>query len=304
MLKEYLSTLANKLRSVLETTEKINAQNFVDKIQDVYSKGQSYGYDIGYMTGAQAAYPQGKQDGYEQGITEGIEQGKQEGIEEGKQAEYDKFWDNFQNYGNRTEYKESYQHEGWNDVTFRPKYDMNLTGARYMFSYDKITNLKQILIDCGVTINFSKVSDLYYFAFDCKSLTHLPEIGSSKVINLQYSFYKNLNLESIDKVIISNDGKCTFNQTFHTCSKLQNVIFEGVIGQNGLDIQWSSKLNKESIRSIINCLSTTTSGLSITLSLTAVKKAFETSSGANDGNTSEEWLNLTSTKTNWAINLI
>lgn len=70
MLKEYLSTLANKLRSVLETTEKINAQNFVDKIQEVYSKGQSYGYDIGYMTGAQAAYPQGKQ--------EGIEQGKQE----------------------------------------------------------------------------------------------------------------------------------------------------------------------------------------------------------------------------------
>lgn len=47
MLKEYLSTLANKFKSVLETSDKINAQNFVDKIQEVYSKGYTEGKPLG-----------------------------------------------------------------------------------------------------------------------------------------------------------------------------------------------------------------------------------------------------------------
>lgn len=38
--------------------------------QKVYKAGEAYGYDNGYMSGAQAAYPQGKQDGYEEGKQE------------------------------------------------------------------------------------------------------------------------------------------------------------------------------------------------------------------------------------------
>lgn len=64
------------------------------------------------------------------------------------------------------------------------------------------------------------------------------------------------------------------------------------------------KLSKPSITSIINCLSTTTSGLTVTLSKTAVNNAFETSEGVADGSTSQEWLNLVATKTNWTISLV
>lgn len=39
MLREYLSTLANAMRSKLGSTTKINAQDFVDKIGEVYDKG-------------------------------------------------------------------------------------------------------------------------------------------------------------------------------------------------------------------------------------------------------------------------
>lgn len=40
MLKEYLSTLANAFRSKLGITDKINAQNFPDKVNEVYDKGK------------------------------------------------------------------------------------------------------------------------------------------------------------------------------------------------------------------------------------------------------------------------
>ena len=45
MLKEYLSTLANAFRSVLGTTDKINAQNFASKVNEVYEKGKAEGGD-------------------------------------------------------------------------------------------------------------------------------------------------------------------------------------------------------------------------------------------------------------------
>ena len=50
-------------------------------------------------------------------------------------------------------------------------------------------------------------------------------------------------------------------------------------------------------------LSTTTTGLTVTFSKTAVDKAFETAEGANDGSTSPEWLALVATRPNWGIGL-
>jgi hypothetical protein len=67
----------------------------------------------------------------------------------------------------------------------------------------------------------------------------------------------------------------------------------GTVSVSGLNLQWSTKLSKASITSIINCLSSTTSGLSITLSKTAVDNAF----------TAEEWAALENTKHNWTIAL-
>lgn len=41
MLKEYLSNIANTIRSKLGTTDKVNAQDFADKVNEVYDKGRS-----------------------------------------------------------------------------------------------------------------------------------------------------------------------------------------------------------------------------------------------------------------------
>ena len=51
MLKEYLSSIANKFRDVLGTTEPINAQDFVDKIEETkrysWNEGMGTGYNLG-----------------------------------------------------------------------------------------------------------------------------------------------------------------------------------------------------------------------------------------------------------------
>lgn len=51
MLKEYLSTLANKFREIIGETDKINAQDFADKIVEVYEKGKAEGVTEGKPLG-------------------------------------------------------------------------------------------------------------------------------------------------------------------------------------------------------------------------------------------------------------
>ena len=111
------------------------------------------------------------------------------------------------------------------------------------------------------------------------------------------------SLHTIDKLILAQDGSQTFTSTFSTMIALENIEIEGTIGKNGFSLSQSQKLSKKSLISVVEHLSTTTSGLSVSLSKNAVNKAFETSVGANDGTTSTEWLALIGKKSNWTISL-
>lgn len=70
-------------------------------------------------------------------------------------------------------------------------------------------------------------------------------------------------------------------------------VEEGTIS-NSLNMQWSTKLTKASITSIIEHLSTTTSGLTLTLPKTAKEAAF----------TTDEWVVIVAAKSNWNISLV
>ena len=146
---------------------------------------------------------------------------------------------------------------------------------------------------------------MFYGAY----IAEIGEIDMSKVTsgtNSQYTFAQlsisNSKLVKIDK-IISSASTVFHSTTFQNCAALTHVIFEGVIATNGLNLKDSPNLDKDSITSVINCLSTDTTSLSFTLSLNAVNKAFETSEGANDGSTSVDWVALRDSKTNWTISL-
>ena len=290
MLIAYLTLIANAIRSKLGSTAKINAQNFADKIGEVYDKGFKEGNDFGA----------------ELGYLSGLREGREKGIEQGKQAEYDAFWDAFQQNGNRTDYPASFG-GSWSIETFKPKYNIAPVGTSYMMfrqhnQENEPYDLVEHLANLGVALDFSKCTFISY-TFSLANFSRIGIVDSSKNTNL-ISVFDGCEAETIDKVILKADGTNTLSGTFNNCKNLKNIVFEGVIGKNGLNLQWSTELTKASIKSVINCLSATTSDLSVTLSLNAVKKAFETSSGVADGNTSAEWLNLIATKSNWTINLV
>jgi hypothetical protein len=228
---------------------------------------------------------------------EGIEIGDTEkAFEDGKKAEYDVFWDALQDGGNLTTYLSKFRGAGWNNQTFKPKYSIRPIAANNIFSECKITNLKKILSDCGVEfdlsgVQYSQISQL----FSNSDITDVGVLDVSSCTSLAYLLFQAYKLVNVDKIVLSSDGNTTFNNTtFQSCPELQEVRFEGVIVQNGFNMQWSKKLSKASITSVINALSTTTSGLIVTLSKTAKEAAF----------TADEWTALVNTRPNWTITLV
>ena len=66
----------------------------------------------------------------------------------------DEFWNIYQENGKRTNYSYGFSGRGWSDETFKPKFDIIHKGGslQYLFAESRITNLKAILEECGVTL--------------------------------------------------------------------------------------------------------------------------------------------------------
>lgn len=199
-----------------------------------------------------------------------IAENEQKVYDAGKKAGHDDFWDSYQQKGALTYYSGSFYGCGWNDSTFKPKYDIRPTSALNMFRENKITNLKEILRQCGVSLDLSNISAFGY-AFYASTVTELPTLDVSKVTASAQSFY---NCSRLTDVGFKMSEKTKLdNNTFQNCSALRNVIIEGIVANN-LNFQWSTNLSRDSIESVINHLSGTASGCTLTLSEEAVRNAF------------------------------
>lgn len=224
-----------------------------------------------------------------------IAENEQRVYDAGKKAEYDAFWDSYQENGNRTNYEYSFSGLGWNDETFKPQYDIKISQSTHMFSGCGITDLVGLLERCGVSFDTSKSIGTSYVATNSTTITTFPSYDCRNRSHMNYFITNCPKLRSIGTLTLKDDGSQAFTlNTLNGNTNLEEIRFEGVIGQNGLDLHWSKKLSKASIESIINHLSTTTSGLTVTLSQEAVNNAF----------TAEEWAALIATRTNWTISLV
>lgn len=145
------------------------------------------------------------------------------------------------------------------------------------------------------------------FCLNCKSLKRVV------IRNMPSKFTAAINmfggciaLESVETLNFTGVKSFTnssVNHCFYNCSSLKDLrVVENCI-EVSISLQWSPILSAESIRNTFGGLNSEVTGQTLTLSLTAVKKAFETSKGANDGDTSAEWLALKDTKPNWTISL-
>lgn len=232
--------------------------------------------------------------------------------EAGREIEHSRMWDVLQPNGNgEYNYNSRIGYFGSGKYTFDnfyPEYDIRPVGdADYLFydwgyGYGNVDgSFIQRFKECGVMLDTSKATSMNnIFAYN--KAIDFPTVDFSSAIGVQSGCFNACSSATkIEKIIVNEN--VGFNNWFESCVNLEEVIFEGVIGQNGLDFSPCTKLSKASFMNNVIKLSPYTMGLSITFSLAAVKKAFETSEGANDGNTSDAWLTLCGRRDNWTISL-
>lgn len=225
-------------------------------------------------------------------------------FEAGKKSEYDAFWDVYQDYGHRSNYRGAFAGAGWNKNTFSPKYDLCPTIATMMFSYFFYNipfNLQNFLKEKEIVFDFSNVSECSQ-TFIWSGIEELGVIDTRKSANISSLFYYAHLLKKIEKLILKEEPQ-KIDNIFDGCGSLIDITIEGEFFYN-LKLKDCKKLSYNSIISVINALSQESSGTTISFSIVAINNAFETAVGAADGSTSEEWLALANTKPNWTISLV
>lgn len=179
-----------------------------------------------------------------------VAENEQRVFDAGKRAEYDRFWDDYQQNGNRTDYTNGFG-GCWSAETFKPKYSMRPTTAYMMLRYMRAkVDLVEHLKSLGVTLDFSNCTNFQY-TFYGSQFTRVGVIDISKANNnnVQTMFGSCGNLETVDRLIVNENQVINF---FSSASSLTNLKIEGVIGQN-VDIH-HSPLSVESMKGIFSCL--------------------------------------------------
>lgn len=251
--------------------------------------------------------------GYSAGQADGgdTETAYNNGVTDGKQAEYDRFWDNYQQNGNREDYKCAFAGSAWTTEILRPKYPIAIVD-------EKTTSRNAYKMFKRLGYNVAEGND-----FDMTELCKRVDLSGAR--NLQGLLYnacvKNVTIDAsssttlqeafrggdggrINYLTLTVSDACTnYTNAFYYCNRLTDLTFtQGSVIAAAVDLK-NSPLNKASIESVMAALSDTTTGLTATFKATAVNTAFETSGGAADGSTSEEWLALVASKENWTITL-
>lgn len=239
-----------------------------NNVQKVFEAGKQQGHGEGYDSGYDAGLEAGKEIG-----------GYNEGFEEGKKKEQSDFWDIFQNYGSESgmSYNEVFGKGRFTDANYNPKYPIQVvegTNSGYaMFNgAGNITDIKVPIYHRG--------TNLGYLFNACRTLKRIPALHMlAEVTNFQSAFYH--------------------------CLLLEDITITGTIGEN-IDFQWSKKLTRASIESILNALSDTATGKTLTLSNDAVYEAFALRD--DDGNKLPYlegiWQEYIYIKSNWTITLV
>ena len=284
-VNEKMTAIADTIRSFTGKPGKLGLDDMPGAINEAVAAN---GYEEGYRTG----YDDGEENGYINGYADGNDDGRIEG----KQAEYDRFWDAVHNSIEANSCQNVFAGAAWTKDTFRPKYSiLNIANPYMMFRNSRIeVDLPALLEELGIEITFYPGIPMQYTFYGTR-FTRLGVLDFRDCQYLTQCCYDNPKLVTIDKVMCNNKTK--FDNVFGYCSALENVTFEGELANNGLSFQYSTKLSKASIESVINVLSSTTSGLTVTLSKTAVETAFGSTTAA-------EWTALVATKSNWTISLV
>lgn len=248
---------------------------------DVYDHGWSKGNMAGISEGFENGRNLGRQEGYDEGYAAGVAAGGgggasyEQGVEDGKKAAYDTLWDALQENGNRRSYQYSFYSTSltWTNEIYNPKYPI-ICDDSTAYTATSIFHGNSYITDTKVpiTIRDTRMDNTF---MNCVNLKRIPS----------------LTVENLTRIV----------GAFQNCRSLETLIMHGTIDQD-IDLQWSTKLSKESIWSIMVALSETSTGKTITLSKTAVDVAF----GNDDfvGSDTLDWGQRVLDRPNWTVNLV
>ena len=254
----------------VEVPEGTKTSEYAGKIDEVYEKATSEGYNIG------------KEEGY----IEGHMIGKEEGI----QTEYDRFWDAYQENGTKQGYVFAFAGEGWNAETFKPKYDIQPVDSADMFynfcnKGTATIDMVKHLANLGVKLDFSKATTFNY-AFQNARISKLGTIDFKSYSGGTANMFYTTTLTTIENMILY-ENKALSSSTFTNCKNLANLTISGVIAFN-FTVSACTKLTHDSLMSIINHLKdysgtgtthTLTLGTTNLAKLTDEEKAIATEKG-------------------------
>lgn len=229
----------------------------------------------------------------------GFSDGYSDGCEDGKHNEREAFWNAFTANGTRTDFSGVFKGKYWSDSNFNPTLTIAPKNGSSMFEGTSIEN--SLYTD---KLDLSKCTSAGYMFGESK-VKKLKTIDL-RAVTSTYGTFSYSDLESIDAYYPQT--KTSFSFDFDSCSNLTHCIFCSEVAKGGLDMSSCKKLDKESLKSIIQQLSPNTSGLTVTLSHTAVDYAFIVgdyeSGDFTWGGASFEWFELTHTRPNWTISLV
>lgn len=191
------------------------------------------------------------------------------GFQRGVQAEYDRFWDAYQQNGKRSYYDSAFMNDYWTPENFKPKYDLKPKTAQGMFQRSGIADLEAALETAGIVLDTSECTDVYrMFTTSDHADGVIPALDLSKATNLAEMFsYANYGI--IRKITLNDAGTQDLSTMFHGgMVSLKEIRFEGVIGSN-FRPQWSGTLSDESVQSIIDHLKDLTGQTAKTLTFHA-----------------------------------
>lgn len=181
-----------------------------------------------------------------------IAENEQRVYDAGKKAQYDEFWDEFQQNGNRTDYYMAFaglSHTCWNEKTFNPKYTIRPNQLQYIFYNKNLPDVYPVLKRNGITIDVSSVYNGRYGFQDAALTTRLPPLHFPDTVNTYLGMFKGcISLETIDYLYIV-EGK-SLEDAFLNCHSLKNIEIGGVINYSDVNFQWSP-LSIKSMKSII-----------------------------------------------------
>lgn len=202
------------------------------------------------------------------------------GKKEGKQEEYDRFWDVFQENGQRGNYFYAFAGGGWTPETFKPKYPIRIVETAapnrhcegmfygFMRGYEE-----QPISLTPEMVDFSQAM-LIQDTFSCANFDTITA-DFSNAVSLYGAFqqHKAKNQEKTTRAIhLKVTEKCTnFTGTFNQCRNLEELLFteDSTIAAK-IDVTHCEKLSRESLLSILYALK---DGASLTCTLGTVNLA-------------------------------